>query len=186
MPAASILTGRQSPFPLTVQYSGDLLSNRFNPIRTAVALFVVRGPRLGAEGRRARQRREYSTAPLSNQGAGRLGQHLLSPVSRGRVREGADGSNASYFSMYSQTAATTVEWLQVKGDTLTGSPVMGWSCSAKMPLGRALAHAHSSRGIASLSSSRVWALAILYCAWRTQLQLPRGLFSPSIRWYRRR
>jgi hypothetical protein len=49
-------------------------------------------------------------------------------------------------------AATNVAWLQVRGDTEIGSPVIGWICSAKTPDGRAWTDTHFMISMAWLKS----------------------------------
>ena len=52
-------------------------------------------------------------------------------------------SSSRRLATYSRTAATTVEWLQVRGLTESGSPVNGWTCSAMIPLGRVCPATHA-------------------------------------------
>ena len=52
--------------------------------------------------------------------------------------------SATRFSTYCNTTRTKAEWLQVSGDTDSGAPVTGCTCSASTPEGSAF-RAHHSR-----------------------------------------
>ncbi len=76
---------------------------------------------------------------------------------------------------YVAAVETTVAWLHVSGDTLSGALVSGWTCSANTPDGRAWPATQSRIGWARFNSSSVCALAMYQSAkegFRAGKQIP--------------
>src|SRR5690349_5767853 len=95
----------------------------------------------------------------------------------GRAADGVLGLAApklSSRSRYSSVAVIKAAELHVSGETESGSSVYGFTCSASTPDAGAWSATHSRIPRGSLSSSRVCAQAIRYCA-HHKVQINHGL-----------
>src|SRR3954449_61315 len=90
-------------------------------------------------------------------------------------------------SRYPRTTETTCAWLHENGETDSGAPVYGCTCSGSTSEGRAFARAQRRRSSADWSSATEVARAI-ECSASQGVQISHGFpgigsSSPTFRWY---
>src|SRR4051794_10700593 len=91
-------------------------------------------------------------------------------------------------SRYPRTTETTCAWLHENGETDSGAPVYGCTCSGSTSDGRAFARAHRRRSSADCSSATEVGGA-MECGASHKVQISHGFpgigsSSPTFRWYR--